>query len=698
MSDKKENFIWKGNLKGLKELIKKDKAVLEKEYNIENITRETQVKFTCSCGKKDCEKSFRRIKENGGAYCTVCTSKNRIVKLKQTIKIPWEEFKKMMEEVCKDNNGDSFDYSHETNEKSYDDNNFLIIFCNIHGDFNENHSKHLKDGFCPYCKKEKDKKITEEKIPDEKKNKPIRKTSKYNEELLNKTISEFNLTLIEYKNKDKSTDLKRESVIYCKCKCGDDINKSFESLLKNPACKKCINNELSNKIKEAKNVDLSFIDNMIIDKDNLNMNDMSYIRKGEASFELEIKRSDIFEKNVYKNFKNLKDAIIYRDKAVKYIKEKEEEEKQKRIEEKNNLDIVRNKDGIAILYLYNVKGKIPDKECFVDDDRWHEFNQYRWYISNTGYVATDIERKTTHLHKHIMGEYPEDKDVIDHKNGNRLDNRIKNLRFATNSENSQNRNNGKDSIGIRVFKNKNSIKFGAYFKDKHLGSFNTEEEAKRAYDIAVICHYKNSDQRTNYIYTNEQIEYIIKNNTVSDNTEESLPKGITKKEETYIVKLLNKEFRISIKEEFIVLSEALIFHKQEHDKIKELKKNKINSLPIERNKDGIAVLYLYDVKGNKIPDKECLVDDDRWHELRKSGWCLHTGGYATRQLTKDEHKNGKKSIRMHHQVYGEIDEGKDVIDHKNGIRLDNRISNLRAVTYSENSINNKSKREKDKLI
>ena len=76
---------------------------------------------------------------------------------------------------------------------------------------------------------------------------------------------------------------------------------------------------------------------------------------------------------------------------------------------------------------------------------------------------------------------------IDHINGNRADNRIKNLRLATNSENQQNRkiskNNTTGFIGVTKLKitNKYIAKIRVNKKQIHIGTFDTAESAFEAY-------------------------------------------------------------------------------------------------------------------------------------------------------------------------------------------------------------------------
>lgn len=80
-------------------------------------------------------------------------------------------------------------------------------------------------------------------------------------------------------------------------------------------------------------------------------------------------------------------------------------------------------------------------------------------------------------------------------------------------------------------------------------------------------------------------------------------------------------------------------------------------------------------------DLKILVDDEDYPLLSRFKWYVSDAGYAMTQL------RGMKHIKMHHLVWGTINQPKLVIDHLNNNRLDNRKSNLRLCSQKDNANN-----------
>jgi len=99
-----------------------------------------------------------------------------------------------------------------------------------------------------------------------------------------------------------------------------------------------------------------------------------------------------------------------------------------------------------------------------------------------GYINISFKGKPQLAHRlawlHVHGAWPE--QDIDHINGVRNDNRLRNLRLATRSENMQNTRNAR---GVFLFKRTGRWRADIQVnKVKHyLGYFDTEKQARAAY-------------------------------------------------------------------------------------------------------------------------------------------------------------------------------------------------------------------------
>lgn len=124
----------------------------------------------------------------------------------------------------------------------------------------------------------------------------------------------------------------------------------------------------------------------------------------------------------------------------------------------------------------------------VDDDVYWVICKHRWSLTGGSkpYAATRINNIHVRLHHLVIGCPPEGLQV-DHINGNTLDNRRCNLRFATPSQNCQN----KAPALLRKWKGIRQYKCGWMARIRTpdgricLGTFKTDIEAARAYNEAA---------------------------------------------------------------------------------------------------------------------------------------------------------------------------------------------------------------------
>jgi hypothetical protein len=132
---------------------------------------------------------------------------------------------------------------------------------------------------------------------------------------------------------------------------------------------------------------------------------------------------------------------------------------------------------------------IPENVLVDNEDRELLETMGKWSISDTGYCVRidNKNKKQIRMHRIIMN--PPDNMVIDHINGNPLDNRRCNLRIVTFQQNHFNRTKAKGYSWHK--KNKKwQAQIVINKKTIFLGLFDTEIDAHNAYLSAKEKYHK----------------------------------------------------------------------------------------------------------------------------------------------------------------------------------------------------------------
>lgn len=135
------------------------------------------------------------------------------------------------------------------------------------------------------------------------------------------------------------------------------------------------------------------------------------------------------------------------------------------------------------------------KVALVDDEDFERLNKHKWYCRN-GYAVRMTKfslgkRQAILMHREIIS--PPQGLVVDHINGDGLDNRKKNLRACTHAENIRNqklnRLNTTGYKGVCVNSKKWIARIKINGKLLYLGRYNTPEEAAQVYDEAARKYF-----------------------------------------------------------------------------------------------------------------------------------------------------------------------------------------------------------------
>jgi len=136
-----------------------------------------------------------------------------------------------------------------------------------------------------------------------------------------------------------------------------------------------------------------------------------------------------------------------------------------------------------------------NKVSIIDDEDFEKVSKYKWSYLPLGYATRQdwSTKKFLYLHRYIINA-PEE-FIVDHINGDKLDNRKENLRLCSQSQNMMNRGKNKNNTsGLKgVIFRKDTKKWQAQiklnYKNINLGSYESAIDASKARRRAEKKYY-----------------------------------------------------------------------------------------------------------------------------------------------------------------------------------------------------------------
>jgi len=136
--------------------------------------------------------------------------------------------------------------------------------------------------------------------------------------------------------------------------------------------------------------------------------------------------------------------------------------------------------------------------AIVDDDDFAWLSQWKWFFTGRYPARSASKEEETagrpchiSMHRAIVGA--SSGRIVDHINGDPLDNRRANLRFCSLSQNQHNQRLKRDNTsgfkGVRRDKKRWMARIQLGPERRYLGSFGSAESAARAYDAAALHHF-----------------------------------------------------------------------------------------------------------------------------------------------------------------------------------------------------------------
>ncbi len=150
------------------------------------------------------------------------------------------------------------------------------------------------------------------------------------------------------------------------------------------------------------------------------------------------------------------------------------------------------KGGIEMKEIPLTQGQV----ALVDDDDFEKICQFKWcaakythlFYATSRYRDEEGKYKNIKMHRLILNAKPN--EIVDHIDGNGLNNQKSNLRIVSRRQNAQNRHRPKSSQYPGVYWNKEKQKWNARINYGHkcvrLGYFKNEIDAFRAYYDEVL--------------------------------------------------------------------------------------------------------------------------------------------------------------------------------------------------------------------